>query len=82
MLVVLFAFEPTVWMANTRTHTYYEQNSLPFPLTYLYYWNNAETAGFVGLAVRLVVWTSLLILTSGRVGISQVVQKSLRNNKG
>ena len=39
-----------------------------------------QTAGFVGLAVHLVVWT-LLILTPGRVGISQVVQKSLKNSK-
>ena len=37
--------------------------------------------GFVGFVVRLAVWTLLLILTPGYVGISQVVQKSLRNNK-
>ena len=37
--------------------------------------------GFVGFAIHLVVWTPLLILTPGHVGISQVVQKSLRNNK-
>ena len=36
---------------------------------------------FVGLAILLVVWTLLLTLTPGRVGISQVAQKSFRNNK-
>ena len=36
---------------------------------------------FIGLAFRLVVWTPLFLLTPRRVGISQVVQKSLRNNK-
>ena len=40
-----------------------------------------QTAGFVDLAVRLVVWTPLLIITPGHVGISQIVQKSSRNNK-
>ena len=39
-------------------------------------WNNPQTAaGFVGLAIRLVVWSPLLILTPGSVSISQVVQK-------
>ena len=40
-----------------------------------------QTAGFVGLAIHLEVRTPLLTLTPGCVGISQIVQKSLRNNK-
>ena len=40
--------------------------------------SNTQTAGFVGLAVRLLVWTPLFLLTSDRVSISQVVQKSLK----
>ena len=40
-------------------------------------WNNTQTAvGVVSLGVRLLVWTTLLTLTPGRVGISQVVQKT------
>ena len=34
-----------------------------------------QTPGFIGLAVHLMVWTPLLILTHGRIGISLVVQK-------
>ena len=40
-----------------------------------------QTAGFVGLAVRQVVWIQLFFLTSGRVGISQVVQKKLKKKQ-
>ena len=43
-----------------------------------------QTAVFffvVGLAICLVVWTLLLTLTPSFVGILQVVQKSLRNNR-
>ena len=36
---------------------------------------------FVGLAVHLVVWTPLLTLTLGRVGISQFVQKKKPKTK-
>ena len=38
-----------------------------------------QTVSFVSLAVRLVVWTPLLILTLGCVGISQFVQKKTTN---
>ena len=40
----------------------------------VYLRNNTQTASFVGLAVRLVVWTPLLILTPTCVDISQVVK--------
>ena len=43
--------------------------------------NNTQTVGFDGFAVRLVVWTPLIILTLGCEGISLVEQKSLRDNK-
>ena len=40
-----------------------------------------QMAGFIDFAIHLMVWTPLLILTPGCVGISLVVQKSLRNKK-
>ena len=40
-----------------------------------------HTLSFVGLAVRVVVWTLLLSLTPGRVGISRVVQKKKKKAK-
>ena len=43
--------------------------------------NHPQTAGFVGLVIPLVMRTPLLTLKRACVGISQVVQKSLRNNK-
>ena len=42
----------------------------------IYEYETIHEPGFVGLAVRLIVWTPLLILTPGRVGISLVVKKT------
>ena len=39
------------------------------------WYENPQTAGFVGFAVCLVVWTPLLILTPDHVDISLVVKK-------
>ena len=36
----------------------------------------AQTAGFVGFTVRVVVWTPSFLLTPGRVSISKVIQKT------
>ena len=48
----------------------------------LYMWNNTHICqGFVGLAVCLVVWTPLFILTLGLMSISQIVQTTNRGWK-